>query len=59
MPTLVLQHAHDALAPRAVGQWLLAHLPNARLEVLDVPGHCAHISHPALVAEAIRRHLDA
>lgn len=54
---LILQHRHDALAPLAVGRWLQAHLPDARLEVLDVAGHCAHMSHPALVADAMRRHL--
>jgi len=56
-PTLLLQHRHDALAPVAVGRWLQSHLPDARLEVLDVAGHCAHMSHPALVADAMRRHL--
>lgn len=54
-PALLLQHRHDALAPLAVGRWLQAHLPNAQLEVLDVAGHCAHMSHPALVADALRR----
>lgn len=53
---LILQHRHDALAPLAVGRWLQAHLPRARLEVLDVAGHCAHMSHPALVADAMRRY---
>lgn len=54
-PALILQHRHDALAPLAVGRWLQAHLPDARLEVLDVAGHCGHMSHPALVAEAMHR----
>jgi sigma-B regulation protein RsbQ len=57
VPTVVLQHANDALAPMAVGRWLAANLPDGTLEVLAVPGHCAHISHPGLVADAIRRHL--
>lgn len=55
--TLILQHRHDALAPVAVGRWLQSHLPDASLEVLDVTGHCAHMSHPELVADAMRRHL--
>ena len=54
-PVLVLQHREDALAPLAVGQWLVDHLVDARLEVLDVAGHCAHMSHPHLVVEAMRR----
>lgn len=56
---LILQHREDALAPLSVGQYLQAHLPNAQLRVLDVAGHCAHMSHPALVIDAIRAVLPA
>lgn len=54
-PSLVLQHRHDALAPMAVGEWLVRHLPDSTLEVLEVHGHCAHMSHPGLVVDAMRR----
>lgn len=53
-PCLILQHARDALAPLAVGEYLHAHLPLSTLQVLDVTGHCAHMSHPHLVIEAVR-----
>lgn len=53
-PCLILQHARDALAPVSVGEYLHAHLPQSRLQVLDVAGHCAHMSHPHLVIEAMR-----
>lgn len=53
-PCLVLQHARDTLAPLEVGRYLEQHLPNNRLQVLDVTGHCAHMSHPKMVADAIR-----
>lgn len=53
-PCLILQHRQDALAPLAVGEYLHAHLPHSELRVLDVAGHCAHMSHPHLVIEAIR-----
>jgi sigma-B regulation protein RsbQ len=56
-PSLVLQHRHDSLAPMAVGRWLQARLPDCTLEVLDVAGHCAHMSHPALVIDVLRRRL--
>lgn len=56
-PSLVLQHRHDSLAPVAVGRWLRDRLPDCRLEVLDVAGHCAHMSHPHLVIDALRRRL--
>lgn len=53
-PCLILQHAQDVLAPLEVGRYLQAHLPHAELRVLDVVGHCAHMSHPPLVVDAIR-----
>ena len=53
-PCLILQHARDSLAPVAVGEYLHRHLRDSVLQVLDVTGHCAHMSHPALVIEAMR-----
>ena len=58
VPSLILQHRRDALAPLTVGDYLHAHLANSRLEVLDVSGHCAHMSHPQLVVAAMRRYLS-
>lgn len=57
-PCLVLQHRHDALAPMAVGEYVHAHLPHSTLNVLDVPGHCAHMSHPSLVIESVRNFIQ-
>ena len=54
---LVLQHEHDALAPMHVGQYVHDHLFDSTFEVLPVHGHCAHMSHPEMVAEAIRTFL--
>lgn len=54
-PSLILQHRRDALAPLAVGEYLHRHLPGSHLEILDVTGHCAHMSHPALVVDAMQR----
>ncbi|MFN4115365.1 MAG: alpha/beta fold hydrolase [Inhella sp.] len=53
-PCLILQHRHDALAPVSVGDHLHAHLRGSQLKVLDVAGHCAHMSHPQLVIDAMR-----
>jgi sigma-B regulation protein RsbQ len=58
-PSLILQHARDALAPPSVGEYLHQHLHGSQLEVLDVAGHCAHLSNPELVADAMRRYLGA
>jgi sigma-B regulation protein RsbQ len=57
--SLVLQHRNDALAPMEVGRYLAEHLPECTLEVLDVAGHCAHMSHPELVISAMRRRFAA
>ena len=53
-PCLILQHRADTLAPLSVGDYLHAHLPHSTLQVMDVVGHCAHMSHPDLVIAAIR-----
>jgi sigma-B regulation protein RsbQ len=57
-PCLVLQHRHDSLAPLAVGEYLHSHLQGSTLKILDVAGHCGHMSHPSLVVEAMREYLD-
>lgn len=57
-PCLVLQHHSDTLAPIAVGHYVHAHLAGSRLQVLDVHGHCAHMSAPALVVDAMRHFID-
>ncbi|CAM8671828.1 MhpC Predicted hydrolases or acyltransferases (alpha/beta hydrolase superfamily) [Comamonadaceae bacterium] len=58
-PSLILQHRHDALAPVEVGEYLHRHLRNSTLQVLDVVGHCSHMSHPQLVIDAMRNYLPA
>ena len=57
-PCLILQHRHDALAPLGVGEYLHAHLQGSTLKVLEVTGHCGHMSNPALVVAAMRDYLD-
>ena len=57
-PCLVLQHRHDALAPVSVGEYMHAHLPNSTLKILEVAGHCAHMSHPALVIAAMQDYFN-
>lgn len=56
-PCLILQHRNDALAPLGVGEYLQRSLRHSTLEVLDVTGHCAHMSHPRLVVDAMQRYL--
>lgn len=58
-PCLILQHRYDALAPMEVGEYLRDRLTCGKLEVLEVAGHCAHMSNPDQVIDALQRHLAA
>ena len=59
VPSLIVQVSDDALVPLAVGDYLLANLPNSQRVVLQASGHCPHMSHPEATIEAIARFLDA
>ena len=54
VPSVILQCAHDAIAPPQVGDYIHLHLPGSRLQVLDVVGHCPHMTHPQIVIDALR-----
>ncbi|MDP1927752.1 MAG: alpha/beta hydrolase [Thiobacillus sp.] len=56
-PSLILQHRHDALVPLDVGEYLHRALRNSTLKVLDIAGHCGHMSHPSLVIDAMHAYL--
>ena len=58
-PALVLQVAEDAIAPRAVGEYVQRQLPAGRLVTLDTAGHCPHMTHPAVTIAALRDFLAA
>jgi sigma-B regulation protein RsbQ len=58
-PCLVLQHRNDVLAPLGVGDYVHAHLRGSSLKVLDITGHCGHMSHPDLVVQAMRDFFNA
>jgi sigma-B regulation protein RsbQ len=47
VPALVLQCSDDLLVPHEVGPYLLRHLPNSTLRVVDNVGHCPHLSAPS------------
>jgi sigma-B regulation protein RsbQ len=57
-PSLILQHKNDALVPIGVGEYLHAQLAGSTLKVLDVAGHCGHMSHPQLVITAMQDYLN-
>lgn len=53
VPTLVIECARDAIAPREVGAFTHAQIPGSRLVTLDATGHCPQLSDPKATAEAI------
>lgn len=58
-PTLILQCAHDAVAPQAVGHYLYEQLPDSQLRLIDTCGHFPHLTAPAETLAAIRHFLPA
>jgi sigma-B regulation protein RsbQ len=54
VPTLVIQSSDDVIAPVAVGRYVAAQIPGSDLVIVPVTGHCAHLSAPDLVVDAIR-----
>jgi sigma-B regulation protein RsbQ len=53
VPTLVIECAQDAIAPREVGAYVHEHIPDSRLVILDATGHCPQVSAPDATASAI------
>jgi sigma-B regulation protein RsbQ len=53
VPTLVIECAQDALAPREVGAYVAQHIRGSTLVTLDTTGHCPHLTAPEPTAQAI------
>jgi sigma-B regulation protein RsbQ len=53
MPTVVIECAEDAIAPRSVGAYVDRQVPQSELVTLDATGHCPHVSDPDATAQAI------
>ena len=58
VPALVLQCAQDAIAPRAVGEYVHRHLPGSELWPMRATGHCPQISHPDETIRLIREYVS-
>jgi sigma-B regulation protein RsbQ len=56
-PSLILQCTDDVIAPRAVGEYVHAQMPDSELVVLEATGHCPNLSAPAETIAAIRAFL--
>jgi sigma-B regulation protein RsbQ len=59
VPSLIVQVADDAIAPQSVGEFLHRTMPGSTYQLLDVTGHCPHMSHPEETIGVIREYLDA
>ncbi|MGI4864481.1 MAG: alpha/beta fold hydrolase [Janthinobacterium lividum] len=57
-PALILQCAHDVIAPVAVGTYLHENLADSQLVVIDTPGHSAHLTAPVEVLHEIEQFLQ-
>jgi sigma-B regulation protein RsbQ len=54
VPTLVLQCSDDAIAPRAVGEYVHREIPGSVFVALAATGHCPNLSAPRETIDAIR-----
>ena len=46
IPTLIVQSAHDVIAPLAVGHYINEQLADSRMVVIETNGHLPHLSAP-------------
>lgn len=53
VPTLVIECAQDAIAPREVGAYVHQHIAGSELVTLDATGHCPQLSAPEATASVI------
>ena len=59
VPSLILQCAVDAIAPVEVGQYMHRQMPASTLQLMQVTGHCSHMSHPHETIHEIKAYLSA
>ena len=59
VPSLILQSAVDAIAPVDVGEYMHRHMPASTLQLMQVTGHCPHMSHPQDTIRQIKAYLSA
>ena len=58
-PCLIVQCRDDIVASPVVGEYVHRHLANSTLTMLEVAGHCPHLSHPTETIAAIDSFLAA
>lgn len=58
IPTLIVQSAHDAITPLAVGHYLHSNLVDSQFTIIDTTGHCPHLTAPEQTLAAIDKFLS-
>ena len=58
VPTLIVQAAHDAITPLAVGHYLHSNLVDSSLSIIDTTGHCPHLTAPEQTMAAVDKFLS-
>jgi sigma-B regulation protein RsbQ len=58
VPSLIIQCADDSIAPQSVGEHLRETMSGSTYRLLDVTGHCPHLSDPSATIEVIREYLS-
>jgi sigma-B regulation protein RsbQ len=58
VPSLIVQVVDDAIAPVSVGEFMHRALPGSTLRLMNVTGHCPHMSHPRETIEIIKDYLN-
>ena len=53
IPTIIVQSAHDVIAPLAVGHYINEQLADSRMVVIETSGHCPHLSAPQKILSAM------
>lgn len=57
--TLIIQSKKDIIAPIEVGKFVHSKIKNSELKILNINGHCPHMSSPKATTKAIKEYLNA
>ena len=58
LPSLIIQSKVDSLASVEVGQFLHSITPKSDFAIIESEGHCPHMTHPSITAQAIKSYLS-
>jgi sigma-B regulation protein RsbQ len=59
LPSLIIQSKVDSLASVDVGEYLHSITPSSEFTIIESEGHCPHMTHPSITAQAIKCYLGS